>query len=705
MKLSALLIGGFALVSITELYAAAPSRPNIVIIMSDDMGYSDLGCYGGVDAHTPNLDRLANGGVRFTQFYNTARCCPTRASLLTGLYPHQAGIGHMMDDRGTDGYRGNLNRRCVTIAEVLKSAGYRTYMTGKWHVTKDTDKNSNKANWPLQRGFEKYYGTLVGAGNFFNPNGLCRQNDLITCQTDPEYRPDSFYYTDAISDNSVRFLNQHRDESPDKPFLLYVAYTAAHWPMHALEKDIARYRGKFTDGYLPHRQARLEKMKKLGLVPANTTLSPDAEQWSKVEHKEWEAECMAVYCAMIDNMDAGIGRIVAQLKESGQLQNTLILFLQDNGACAETVGRSAGDRGNETFEGRPIRTGPNVMPGPGDTYIAYGRGWANVSNTPFREYKHWVHEGGISTPLIAHWPQGIPQSRSGQLEPQPAHLIDLMATCVDLAAAEYPREHLGQAIQPREGVSLRPGFLGQQLNRKQPLFWEHEANKAVRDGHWKLVAKANQPWELYDIRQDRVESNSLVAAHPDIVKKMSDQWDEYAARTNVLPVRPEGGSGTTPPGNKKQMRFELAAGTSLEKDQAPAIAGRGITVTASIVLTIPDAKGVIVSQGGSKLGYALYLDQGKPVFAVRTSSGLHEVRGSELTVGKHELQARLSKEGKLQLLVDGASAGPEKECPLIANQPGEGLLVGKDEGGAVGTYRIPNAFNDTIASLILELAP
>ena len=704
MKLIRLVICAFAVIGANRLYAATPGRPNIVIIMSDDMGYSDLGCYGGVDASTPNLDGLANGGVRFTQFYNTARCCPTRASLLTGLYPHQAGVGHMMDDRGSDGYRGNLNRRCVTIAEVLKSTGYRTYMTGKWHLTKDVAENSDKANWPLQRGFEKYYGTLVGAGNFFNPNGLCRQNSLITNKTDPEYRPESFYYTEALTDNSIRFLEQHRNESAEKPFLLYVAYTAAHWPTHAREKDIAKYRGKFKDGYLPHRVARLEKMKQLGLVSTDTTLSPNAEEWFRVEHKDWEAECMAVYCAMIENMDTGIGRIVSLLKSTGQFENTLILFLQDNGACAETIGRAAGSRSNETFEGRPVQTGPSVMPGPGDTYIAYGRGWANVSNTPFREYKHWVHEGGISTPLIAHWPQGISKEQTGQLESQPAHLIDVMATCVDLAAADYPKEYSGQPIQPREGVSLRPAFHGQSLGRGKPLYWEHEANKAIRDGRWKLVAKANQPWELYDIQNDRIESNNLVATEPEVVRKLTELWLAYAARTNVLPLKTDGGAVTAFAGNLKPTRFELAPGATLEQDKAPAIAGRGISVTATLTLATPKPNGVILSQGGSRLGYALYLDEGKPVFAVRNTSGVREIRGREVVAGKHELQARLSNDGKLQLQVDGASVGADIDCPLLPGQPGEGLLVGRDEGGAVGSYRTPNEFKETIHSIVLELS-
>ncbi len=535
--------------------AQSPKRPNILVIMSDDMGFSDIGCYGG-EIHTPNLDRLARDGIRFTQFYNNARCCPTRASLLTGLYPHQAGICHMTADQGYDCYRGQLNRQCVTIAEVLRPAGYRTYVCGKWHVCRDIRPNSDNSDWPLQRGFEKFYGTITGGGSFYDPTTLCRQNKFITPENDPEYRSDQFYYTDAISDNAVRFLEQHATESPDKPFFFYVAYTAAHWPMHALEKDIAKYRAKYDGGYDPIRRGRLERERTLGLIAKKVALSPAAGSWDGVKDKHWEARCMEVYAAMVDCMDQGIGRIVEQLRKRNQLQNTVILFLQDNGGCAEPMGRT--DRSGkppanlkpfgpddlqpqiwppmQTRDGRWVRSGEGVMPGPPDTYVAYGRNWANVSNTPFREYKHWVHEGGISTPLIVHWPAGIPERRRNKLESQPGHVIDIMATCLALADATYPAERNGENIKPMEGVSLIPAFSGNRLARKQPLFWEHEGNRAVRAGDWKLVGKENQPWELYDMAKDRSEVEDLAAKHPERVQELSAAWDRWADRANVLPL-------------------------------------------------------------------------------------------------------------------------------------------------------------------------
>jgi arylsulfatase len=530
----------------------AADRPDIVIILSDDMGYSDIGSYGG-EIHTPTLNRLAAGGLRFTQFYNTGRCCPTRAALLTGLYPHQAGIGHMMEDRGHDGYRGELNRRCVTIAEVLRPAGYETCAVGKWHVTRGTRPDGPRHNWPLQRGFDRFYGTITGAGSFYDPGTLTRDNTMVSPVVDPEYRPERYYYTDAISEHAVRFIDQHAEHRGDRPLFMYVAYTAAHWPMHALEEDIARYRGRYDDGYEPIRRQRLASAKELGLIDPAWELSPQHGDWEHVEHKEWEARCMEVYAAMIDRMDQGIARIVAALERAGRLDNTLIFFLQDNGGCQEGVGRQ-GDwqrpvepslpviaddairldvRPTQNRRGVPTLQGPRIMPGPEDTYIAYGMNWANVSNTPFREYKHFVHEGGISTPLIAHWPARI--RRAGELERQPGHLIDLMATCVDVSGATYPQESDGEAVQPLEGRSLAPAFDGRTIER-DAIYWEHEGNRAIRVGKWKLVAKEDLPWELYDLEADRTEMHDLASAMPERVSELSATWQAWAERAQVLPL-------------------------------------------------------------------------------------------------------------------------------------------------------------------------
>ncbi len=539
--------------------AAEPPRPNIVVILTDDMGFSDVGCYGGEIA-TPNLDALAAGGLRFTQFYNTARCCPTRASLLTGLYPHQAGIGHMMDDKCAEhpGYRGDLNGSCRTIAEVLKPAGYRAYATGKWHVTRHSTPTGPKTNWPTARGFDRYYGTIHGAGSLFDPSTVVRDDTMISPFADAEYKPATYYYTDAISDHAVRFVGDHSKDHAAKPFFLYVAYTAAHWPMHALPEDIAKYKGKFDGGYEPARKARFDKAVKLGLVDPKQAMTATAGDWDKVADKKWEAAGIEVYAAMVDRMDQGVGKLVAELKRTGQLENTLILFLQDNGGCAEPMGRAgnkdhpnidrpekptfaamkpgdmaaSGSVPKQTRDGYPVRMGPKAFPGPADTYVAYGRGWANVSNTPFREYKHFIHEGGISTPLIAHWPKGI--ASKGELRKQPGHLIDIAATCLELSGAKYSAKVGEVAITPLEGASLTAAFADKPPVVRD-LFWEHEGNRAVRTGDWKLVAKHAGQWELYDLSKDRVEGSDLAAKMPDKVKELTVKYIAWAKRAQVEP--------------------------------------------------------------------------------------------------------------------------------------------------------------------------
>ena len=542
------------------LFAVPSERPNIIVIISDDVGYSDLGCYGG-EIDTPSLDSLAAGGIRFTQFYNAARCCPTRASLLTGLHPHQAGVGLMLEDRHHPGYRGDLSSNAVTIAEALRSADYRNYCLGKWHVTRYVHPSGPNHNWPLQLGFDRYYGILQGGANFFDPITLTRDNTAISAFADPEYQPEEYYFTHAISDHAVRFIQEHKAQTPDRPFFMYVAYTAAHWPMQAPEEAIARYKGKYDAGYTPIREARYARMLEMGLIDERWELSPQPQQWEAVEDKAWESRCMEVYAAMLTEMDRGIGQIVTALKETGMYENTVVMYLQDNGACAEGMGRERNGKSvhpdepefeplpedalltstafmdQRTRSGFAMRRGVGVMPGPADTFIAYGHNWANVSNTPFREYKHFIHEGGISTPLIVHAPSKIAESMRGKFYREPGQLVDLMATCLDLAGVAYPHRYNGNDILPPEGISLVPAFSGEPLPRTKPLVWDHTGNRAIRDGKWKLVAKggARGAWELYDVEADRSEMHNLAAAHPERVESLARAWNHWAVRANVLP--------------------------------------------------------------------------------------------------------------------------------------------------------------------------
>ncbi len=492
-----------------RLVAAAPRRrPNIILIMADDMGFSDLGCYGS-EISTPNLDRLAARGVRFTQFYNTARCCPTRAALLTGLYNHQTGVGHMVNDRGAPAYQGYLNDRCVTIAEALRPAGYRTLMTGKWHV------GENRPHWPTDRGFERYFGLISGATNYFRLD-----EGRKMARDDQPYTPprEGFYITDAISDWAVKYIDEY-GRRPE-PFFLYAAYTAPHWPLHALPAEIAKYRGKYLKGWDALRRERHARQIRLGLVDRRWPLTPrdsSAPAWEDVKDKEARDLKMAVYAAQIDRLDQGVGRVLARLRQAGAEENTLVMFLADNGGCAEEV-----DRGK-----------PGVPPGGAESFMSYGLPWANTSNTPFRLYKHWVHEGGIATPFIARWPAVI--RRPNQIVHQAGHIIDVMATCLEAAGVEYPRTYQGREIQPLEGQSLAPIFRSGRREGHDILCWEHEGNRAARQGNWKLVSRHPGGWELYDLEADRTELNNLASKHPDKVRELSEKYDQWARRCGVIP--------------------------------------------------------------------------------------------------------------------------------------------------------------------------
>lgn len=522
--------------------APAAERPNILLILADDLGYSDIGCYGGEIA-TPNLDRLAAQGLQFRQFYNNARCCPSRAALLTGVYSQQAGVGWMGPDWKLRGYRGRLVEEVVTIPEVLRASGYHTFMAGKWHLSKQ-----NTDYGPSGRGFKRFYGIMDGMANFFRPEGLQEDGQFI------DNLPEDYYFTDAIADKTIQYISEHVAAKSDQPFFGYVAFTAPHWPLHAKPQDIDRYRHTYKDGWDKLREQRLKRMKDLRLLPESASLSPRSPAysghgqgieetdeptpaWDRLDAATQEdmALRMAVYAAMVDSMDQNIGRIVKALEASGQLDNTLILFMSDNGGCAEETIYGF-DGGPFWMRRRKREAGQEIIKGTigaADSYSAYGMCWANASNTPFRLYKHFTHEGGIISPLIAHWPKGF--QGDGKLRDQVGHIIDIMATCVDVAGATYPQRREGHEIVPMEGVSLVPAFAGQALQRREPLFWEHEGNKAVRDGDWKLVMRHGKPWELFDLSKDRVELHDLAPEQPGRVKNLAAQYDAWAKRAFVVP--------------------------------------------------------------------------------------------------------------------------------------------------------------------------
>ncbi len=507
------------------------ARPtNIVLILADDLGFSDIGCYGG-EIRTPNLDRLGQHGVRMAQFYNTARCSPSRASLLTGKHPHQTGIGVLTRPDLPDGYAGDLSPSTATIAELLSSAGWRSGLSGKWHLSGDPE--TPNGSWPTRRGFERFFGTLAGCSSYFAPQTLTRGEEPAG-----DAAAEDFYYTDAISDEAARWIEQLEADSPADPFFLYVAYTAPHWPLHALESDLEATRARFDAGWDQLREERLGRLIDAGLVAPGTALSdrdPSQPPWIEEPKQSWQLSRMETYAAQVEAMDRGVGRILEALERVGRIEDTLVIFLADNGGCAEELPIGPISTFIEkdevmrtgTRDGTSVRIGnaSDIRPGPEDSYSSYGVPWANLSNTPFRQYKRWVHEGGIATPFIAHWPNG--HLAEGSIVHSPHQLVSVVPTLLEAAGVQVP------GFDP-EGGSLLPTLRGQGSDG-ETLYWEHIGNAAIRRGRWKLVRDSRGEWELYDMDTDRTELHDLAATHPEMVDELSAQWRRWADRVGVIP--------------------------------------------------------------------------------------------------------------------------------------------------------------------------
>lgn len=527
------------------------SRPNIVIIMADDMGYSDLGCFGG-EIDTPNLDGLAENGIRLSTFYNTARCCPSRASMLTGLDPHQSGVGRMTKDSHLPAYRGTLNKSSVTIAEVLKESGYQTGMVGKWHlsVTKSLEKDkqlkwlshqenydlfSDTLTYPTHRGFDKFYGNIWGVVDYFDPFSLVNGTKQVM------FVNEDYYHTNAIGDSAVAYVEKFSKNK--EPFFLYVAHCAPHWPLHAPEKEIEKYKDVYKKGWREIRNKRYQRLIKKGIIRTNNAELPKfmfPERWEENPDKEWDARAMAVHAAMVDVMDQSIGKLIDELEVTGELENTVIFFFSDNGASPEVVEtyEPGFDRAGSTRDGRKVvfPKKKDSMPGLETVHSSIGSVWAHVVNTPYRFWKAKIFGGGINSPFIAYWPKGVKEK--GIIKDNPAHVMDIMATCVELANAKYPKNYQGNVITPTLGKSMLPILLRESDEATQEVyFWEHYGKAALVNNNWKLVKlEKDSPWELYDLAKDKTEIHNVAEKNPEVVQKLAVQWDLLADKYQVYPA-------------------------------------------------------------------------------------------------------------------------------------------------------------------------
>ena len=530
------LLGGSLLASCTQNKSIEPPRPNILLIMLDDMGYSDLGCYGG-EVQTPNIDQLAKEGIRFTQMHNSARCCPTRASLLTGQHPQKAGI---------NGMGVNLSMNTATIAEVLKENGYHTGMTGKWHLstTKAVDDPVEQLRWmahqvdygpfsplenyPCNRGFQEHWGVIWGVVNYFDPFSLVHNEEPI------KEVPDDFYMTDFITQKSIDLIDSYSQD--DKPFFLYVAHNAPHWPLHALPKDIEKYKDTYKDGWEALRKKRYERMIAMGLIDRETYPLPEnssGKSWADCDKKDYEAACMSVHAAMIDHVDQGVGQIIQKLKETGQYNNTIILVLSDNGASYERGYPAGFDRPGFTRDSTMIEYNSD-HPGAETTWNYIGRAWASASNTPFRYWKMESYEGGSATPFIVHWPAGL-KGKENTINRGVAHVMDVMPTCLELSGASYPDSINGQKAVMPVGESLMPLLAGNAESIHDTMYWKHQQGRAIRVGDWKMSALPGKAWELFNMAEDHTETNDLSAQYPEKVADLNQAWNRWAKTLDIRP--------------------------------------------------------------------------------------------------------------------------------------------------------------------------
>lgn len=661
------------------------SPPNIIVILADDLGYSDLGCYGG-EISTPNIDSLAAGGVKFTQMYNSARCCPSRASLMTGLYPSQAGIGDFTTSKPSSnrgpGYLGRLNNECATLAEVLKPAGYGCYYVGKWHMHPETG--------PIRRGFDEFYGyTNDHSHDQYDADYYFRLPENRAKEIDPP--AEEYYATDVFNQYAIEFIKQGQKSS--KPWFLFLGHSSPHFPVQAPAERADKYMETYLRGWDVLREERYARMQSLGLVDgSHWTLTPRslvpvdrddiANGFSGVPNPSWDslererqldlARRMAIFAAMVEGVDNGVGEIVNHLKRTNDLQNTMILFLSDNGACYEwgPFGFDGKSRKGTTA----LRTGDDLQNiGGRGTHQSYGSAWANLGNTPHRLYKHFTHEGGISTPFIVHWPEGIEKREEWIREP--AHVMDIMPTLIEVTHATYPKQLNGQKITPNEGVSLLPAMKGQQL-AERVIGFDHQAAHAIRIGDWKAVYAKRMPheleWELYHLAEDRCEMRDLAKVYPERLQSMVEQWKDWAKHVNVI------------------WEGEVEHSS---QPASPQISNRSIKVELIAEASFPS--GVVIAQGGNQHGYAVHFIDSIPTFDVRIRGEVTRLQAKRKVNGTVKLVATLDQQ-LMTLSINDVPAVKAKSPGCIPVQPQDGLSVGYDDRTAAGDYQVPNRFKGKV---------
>lgn len=695
-------------------------RPNVVVVLLDDVGFADLGCFGSEIA-TPNIDALAAAGLRYNGFRTTAICSPTRAALLTGLNHHSAGMGFLADyDGGTPGYRGDLTQDATTIAEVMRDAGYATFMVGKWHVNRATSLSQAGPmdNWPAQRGFDRCYWFNQHSNDFFSPYDMYEGNSMVQAGG-PDY-----YITDDLTGRATQYLRDLRAIDPERPFLLYLAYNAAHSPVQARAEDRDRYAGRYAAGWDALRETRLARQKALGIVPPQTPLpprNPGVRPWDALGPDEQRlfARYMEVYAGMIDRVDHNVGRLVAQLRALGELDDTLILLMSDNGASAEGTADGTPNL-MLTAYAQPVSIDEalslyDAMGGP-ETFPHYPRGWAQASNTPFRMYKQFTLLGGIRDPLVVHWPAGT--NGTGAVRTQYAHAVDILPTVLEATGVERPQTWRGRALKPIEGASFAHTFTQPDApTRHLEQYFEIGGQRAMDVGDWRIVTVhkrgtdyAQDRWQLYHLAEDFNESNDLAAAHPERVRELLGRWDEAARRFGVLPLDDRNFwqkiiESRRADSQRTHWRY-LPPVQPVCAHASPRTGGRSHRIVAAITRPPGHGDGVLVAYGSRYYGYALYVRDGRLCYEIALSPRFHRLESSEpLPDGPSVVEFRMDMirrplVGRGTLLVDGRPVAQRTFDEMVVGVPYDGIDVGADRNVPVSPrYAAPFAFQGSLHSV------